>query len=126
MQATIASPFFAPSRSLGAPAAPTPERRSPVEPIDKAELAGNIVGGLSLGAGLGYLGLEAGLRIGMEYGAGLLGSHPLAQVLSILTFGVQYGVLGAAAGGAVAATVGIAAGAYLGGKVGKAIGGSPD
>lgn len=123
MQATLTAANYAPGRTLSSSSAPAVARRSQEEPIDKAELTGSIVGGLGLGAGLGYLGMEVGMRVGMEYGMGLLGPQPLAQLLSLLTFGIQYGVLGAMAGGAVAATAGVAIGAYLGGKIGKSIGG---
>lgn len=121
MQATLAAPTFAPPRAFSL-ATPALSRRTE-EPVDKAELTGNILGGLVGGAGLGYLGMDLGMRWGMEYGMGLLGPQPLAQVLSLLTFGVQYGVLGAVAVGTVGAAAGIGLGMWLGGKAGKALGG---
>jgi hypothetical protein len=122
MQATAALPALAfPRASSVSP--PAVSRRPAEEPCDKAELTGQILGGAVAGAGLGYLGLELGMRWGLEYGMSLMGPHPAMQVLGLLTFGLQYGVLASALGGAVGATTGVLLGGWLGGKAANAISG---
>ena len=87
---------------------PPPEKP---EKLDKAVLGGQIAGGLALGAGLGYVGLDLGMRIGLTNGMHALGGHPAAQLFSLFVVGLPQAMLGAA--------IGVGAGAYLGGKVGE-------
>lgn len=107
------SPFSQPQRGGGGP------EKAPEEGCDRSVLTGQIVGGLTAGAGLGYLGLNAGLEFGIESGMRAMGSHPAAQLLGILTVGMARGIVCGALGGALGAGVGIGAGAWLGGKVGE-------
>jgi len=95
---------------------PPPEKP---EKLDKAVLGGQIAGGLALGAGLGYVGLDLGMRIGLTNGMHALGGHPAAQLFSLFVVGLPQAMLGAAIGGGLGAAVGVGAGAYLGGKVGE-------
>jgi hypothetical protein len=82
-------------------------------------LGGQIAGGLAGGAGLGYVGLDLGMRVGLTNGMHALGGHPAAQIFSLFVVGLPQAMLGAVIGGGVGAAVGVGAGAYLGGKVGE-------
>lgn len=110
----IPSPF---ARPLGG-GQPQPPGEPP-EKLDKAVLAGRIVGGLGVGLGLGYVGMDLGLRLGMDCGMKAFGPHPAAQILALLTVGVARGVVGAGIGGALGMTAGGGIGCWLGGKVGQ-------
>lgn len=94
----------------GPPGGPPPEKG-----LDKAVLGGQIAGGL----GLGYVGLDLGMRIGLTNGMHALGGHPAAQLFSLFVVGLPQAILGATIGGALGAATGVGAGAYLGGKVGE-------
>lgn len=96
-----------------------PQGDPPPEKLDKAVLGGQIAGGLALGAGLGYLGMDLGIRVGLSNGMSALGGHPAAQILSLFVVGLPQAVLGAAIGGGLGAAVGVGTGAYLGGKIGE-------
>lgn len=89
----------------------------PDPPLDKTVLTGQVLGGLALGAGLGYAGMSLGAQMGMSYGAGALGGHPALQLLAIFAAGIPYAILGAAVGGSLGATAGIVGGAWAGGKI---------
>ncbi|MGE0490003.1 MAG: hypothetical protein AB7S38_12425 [Vulcanimicrobiota bacterium] len=98
----------------------TPRQAQPQPPEDElttANLVGGALGATGLGLGLGYVGLELGMRAGMEYGISLWGPHPLAQVFGIFTTGLAYGVLFASAGAAAGVAVGGTAGACLGSAI---------
>lgn len=98
----------------------TPRQAQPQPPEDElttANLVGGALGATGLGLGLGYVGLELGMRAGMEYGVSLWGPHPLAQVFGIFTTGLAYGVLFASAGAATGVAVGGTAGAFLGSAI---------
>ena len=95
----------------------SPDAPPPEPPIDKAVLTGQVLGGLALGAGLGYAGMSLGAQLGMSYGVNALGGHPAMQILAVFAAGIPYAILGATVGGAVGASAGIVGGAWAGGKI---------
>lgn len=71
-----------------------------------------LAGGLALGAGGGYLGLNLGMEFGMQ-ALDAFGSNPLAKSLGLivtLPISIAYGAAGMAAGVALGGAVGVGAG----------------
>lgn len=107
-----AHPQFA--RPLSAAPEQAPPGSPPVEePMDRLEIASSVAGAAVLGAGVGWLGIEAGGRAGFMIGMMLT---PPGVGLGGL---VQYTLEGARIGIIAGGLLGIAAGVTLGAVVGS-------
>ncbi len=114
MVVTAATPNFA--RTLSAAAAPAENQQpAPAPPADKFEIASSVAGAAVLGAGVGWLGVEAGGRAGFMLGMMLTPQGAgLGQLLTNTLEGVRIGIIaGGLLGVAAGVTLGVVAGAEL-------------
>jgi hypothetical protein len=116
MLITQSRAFAGPARSLTQDFKP-PQPPENNDPIDWAVVGGQAAGATLLGGGLGYLGLTAGVQLGLESGMRAMGGHPGMQILGLLTVGVARAVVAGAIGAGLGVAAGAGIGGYLGGKV---------
>ena len=99
---------------------PTPTVEPKDEPLltrgDAFRLGGAVLGGL----GCGLIGADLGMTHGMQSSMGVFGSHPLAQVFSLITVGLVMGVRGSLLGTIGGTLIGAAVGAGAGHLLAKA------
>ena len=91
-----------------------PDPQDPKDGLHTRRIIGGLAGGTVAGLGLGYLGMELGMRVGLNAAIGTFGPSAAGQIISVFVPGLQYMMLGAAVGGAAGVAAGGALGGYLG------------
>lgn len=106
--------------TLPAATPPTPVATPQDEPWltrgDAFRLGGAVLGGLTCG----LVGADIGMSRGMESSLGVFGSHPVAQVFSLVTIGLVMGLRGSLLGTIGGTLIGAAVGAGAGHLLAKA------
>lgn len=111
-----ARPTFA--RTLAAAPAPAENEQPAPAPADKWETASSVAGGALLGAGVGWLGVEAGGRAGLLLG--MMACPPGAGLGALLQYSLEGARIGIIAGGLLGIAAGVTLGAVAGSELYRA------